>query len=133
MISALIKRGKAVDSLNANKASSYVIKNEFIEKAKAVIDDAVPNRDRPLLEDEAKALLKSIGIAVPEHFVAQDKDDAFHAANTIGWPVAMKIVSPDIIHKSDVGGVKLNIKNKDELYSAFDTMMEDIAKRQMAQ
>lgn len=129
VISALIKRGKAVDSLNANKASSYVIKNEFIEKAKAVIDDAVPNRDRPLLEDEAKALLKSIGIAVPEHFVAQDKDDAFHAANTIGWPVAMKIVSPDIIHKSDVGGVKLNIKNKDELYSAFDTMMEDIAKK----
>ncbi|MBI5180912.1 MAG: acetate--CoA ligase family protein, partial [Nitrospirae bacterium] len=76
-----------------------------------------------------KALLKTIGIAVPEHFVAQDKDDALHAANTIGWPVAMKIVSPDILHKSDVGGVKLNIKNKDELYIAFDAMMEDIAKK----
>ena len=129
VISALIKRGKAVNSLNANKASSYVIKNKFIEKAKAVIDDAVPNRDRPLLEDEAKALLKTIGIIVPEHFVAQDKDDALHAANTMGWPIAMKIVSPDILHKSDVGGVKLNIKNKDELYSAFDAMMEDITKK----
>jgi acetyl-CoA synthetase (ADP-forming) len=41
----------------------------------------------------------------------------------------MKIVSPDILHKSDVGGVKLNIKNKDELYSAFDSMMDDIAKK----
>ncbi len=129
VISALMKRGKAIDSLNINRASSYVIKNEFIEKAKAVIDDAVPNRDRPLLEDEAKALLKTIGIAVPEHFVAQDKDEALHAANTIGWPIVMKIVSPDIIHKSDVGGVKLNIKNKEELYSAFDAMMEDIAKK----
>lgn len=129
VISALIKRGRSVNSLNTNRASSYVIKNEFIEKAKAVIDDAVPNRDRPLLEDEAKALLKTIGIAVPEHFVAQDKDDALHAANTIGWPIAMKIVSPDILHKSDVGGVKLNIKNKDELYSAFDAMMDDIAKK----
>lgn len=129
VISALMKRGRSVNSLNANKASSYVIKNEFIEKAKAVIDDAVPNRDRPLLEDEAKALLKTMGITVPEHFVAQDKEDAVHAANTIGWPIAMKIVSPDILHKSDVGGVKLNIKNKDELYIAFDAMMDDIAKK----
>ena len=132
VISALMKRGRSVNSLNANRASSYEIKNETIEKAKTVLDDAVPNRDRPFTEDEAKALLKTIGIAVPEHFVAQDKEDALHAANTIGWPIAMKIVSPDILHKSDVGGVKLNIKNKDELYSAFDAMMDDIAKRQMA-
>jgi len=41
----------------------------------------------------------------------------------------MKIVSPDILHKSDVGGVKLNIKNKEELYSAFDSMMDDVAKK----
>ncbi len=129
VISALMKRGRSVNSLNTNRAPSYVIKNEFIEKARSVIDDAVPNRDRPLLEDEAKALLKTIGIAVPEHFVAQEKEDAFHAANTIGWPVAMKIVSPDILHKSDVGGVKLNIKNKEELYKAFDAMMEDVAKK----
>ncbi len=129
VIGALVKRGKILQSTGAIGAGSPRPYNGLIERAKAIIDDAVPNKDRPFTEDEAKALLKAIGIPVPEHFVAQNKEDAFHAANTIGWPVAMKIVSPDILHKSDVGGVRLNIQNREELYNAYDAMMKDIEKK----
>ena len=74
-----------------------------------------------LSERESKLELKKYGIEVPEEYVVTEKDQLDEIE--IEYPVAAKIVSPDILHKSDVGGVKLNIQNREELRVAFDEVI----------
>ena len=62
-----------------------------------------------LREDEALALLKACGIPTPDYAVVRDEEEAVKAAEQIGYPVAAKIISPQIVHKTDVGGVILSI------------------------
>jgi len=76
-----------------------------------------------LAEDETKALLAAFGVAVPGSILAATRDAAVQAAERTGFPVAMKIRSPDISHKSDVGGVRLNLQNAQMVASAFDDML----------
>lgn len=79
---------------------------------------------RALLEHEAREALSAYGIQnVPGEFNV-DKSSAIACANKIGYPVVLKIVSPDIVHKSDAGGVKVNLKNDEELSAAYDAMMD---------
>lgn len=72
-----------------------------------------------LTEHEAKKLLAKYGIPVTEGSIAKSADEAASIASSLGFPVVMKISSPDISHKSDVGGVVLNVKKEDvkEVYS----------------
>src|SRR5665811_1440766 len=63
---------------------------------------------RPLLETEAKELLKEYGIPVPDFKLIKSEDEIIGLAKEINFPIVMKIVSPDIIHKTDAGGVKIN-------------------------
>lgn len=83
-------------------------------------------RDR-LLEPEAMTLLKENGIPVPPFAFARSEDDAAKMAAELGFPVVVKVVSPQIVHKSDVGGVMLNLKSEDEVRGAF-RKMEEIGK-----
>lgn len=81
-----------------------------------------------LSEHASKAILKEHGISVPEEYVAKSETEALKAAKTIGYPLVLKIDSPDIPHKTDIGGVKLGIKNDAELKNAFNEIMNN-AKR----
>ena len=84
-----------------------------------------------LSEPEAKSVLAAYGIpVVATRLVAPTAEAALAAAQAIGWPVALKIVSPDITHKSDVGGVALDIANPAALRAAALAMLERIAQRQ---
>ena len=84
-----------------------------------------------LTEPEAKAVLAAYGIpVVATRFTAPDADAALAAAQSIGWPVALKIVSPDISHKSDVGGVALDIADEPALRAAVLAMLARITQRQ---
>ena len=74
-------------------------------------------------EAYAKAVLRAYDFTVPPGQVAGDAEQAVEAADKIGYPVAIKIVSPDIIHKSDVDGVKLNLDSPQAVRDAFDLMM----------
>ena len=56
--------------------------------------------------------------------LAEISDEAVALAEQIGYPVVMKIASPDILHKSDIGGVRLGIENRDAVTEAFDEMMQ---------
>ncbi|MDO8728037.1 MAG: acetate--CoA ligase family protein [Candidatus Methanoperedens sp.] len=80
-----------------------------------------------LTEHETKKVLSKYGIMVTQESLAKSSDEAFSIASTIGFPVAMKISSPDISHKSDVGGVVLNIK-KEDVKTAFSDMISRIKK-----
>jgi acetyl coenzyme A synthetase (ADP forming)-like protein len=79
---------------------------------------------RTLIGDiKAKQILSAYGFRIPEGHLANTNDEAVEIAGRIGYPVAIKIVSPDIIHKSDLGGVKLHLSTTDDVRDAFDLMM----------
>jgi acyl-CoA synthetase (NDP forming) len=72
-----------------------------------------------LTDSEMYRVLHSYGFSQPRSLMARTSEDAVAAAKGIGYPVAMKIVSPQILHKSDIGGVKLNLNGKKEVENAF--------------
>jgi len=80
-------------------------------------------------EVAAKEILRAYEFDVPPGFHALTREEAVEAAERIGFPVAMKIVSPDIIHKSDIGGVRLNLDSAEAVRDAFDLMMLRIRQR----
>ncbi len=80
-------------------------------------------------EVKAKEVLRAYNFNVPAGAMAVNVDEAIDIAERVGYPVAMKIVSPDIIHKSDLGGVKLNLINRFALRDAYDLMMLRIKQR----
>jgi succinyl-CoA synthetase beta subunit len=73
-----------------------------------------------LTEREAKDFLSAHGIATTRERLAPDRESAVRAAQTLGWPVVMKIESPDIPHKTEVGGVQLGIRDEAAVRAAFD-------------
>ncbi|MCR8433142.1 MAG: acetate--CoA ligase family protein [Candidatus Korarchaeota archaeon] len=84
---------------------------------------------RALTELEAKAFLEKYGIPFPKRDLAQNENEAIKISQKIGYPVVLKVVSPDIIHKTDVGGVKIGINSDDELREAFRDIMETVKRK----
>jgi acetyl coenzyme A synthetase (ADP forming)-like protein len=72
---------------------------------------------------EARTIMEAYGIAIPESKLARNPEEAVTIAERIGYPVVMKIASPDILHKTDIGGVKLNIMEATDVRDAFDLLM----------
>lgn len=81
-----------------------------------------------LSEYDSLCYLQEYGVAIPPQAVAATKEEAVEEAEKLGYPLSVKIHSAQIQHKSDVGGVKLNIRNDEELKAAFDTIMENCCK-----
>lgn len=127
---------RAVRSLGA-MASYLNIKNSYEEDIpnRFVIDrDLIQNIIRTaaeegrtsLTESEGKTILQAYDIKIPRKELASSADEAVKVADAIGYPVVMKISSPDIAHKTDVGGVSLNLQNEQEIRTAYSAMMEKI-------
>jgi len=91
-----------------------------------LIENALKEGRTWLYEDEAKLLCSLYGIPVAKSKVARSKEEAIKIAKEIGFPIVMKIVSPDVLHKSDVGGVKVNVKNEEELIKAYDEIVTNV-------
>jgi len=77
---------------------------------------------RHLLEPEVLSLLEDYGIHVPRHILIHNEDEALKAAISLGWPVVMKVVSLDIIHKTESGGVFLDLRNEKQVSEAFSQL-----------
>jgi acyl-CoA synthetase (NDP forming) len=96
-----------------------------------VNSDALPSRDLSahlksptMSEFDSKSLLRDAGIWLPEEVLVTNRDALDAAIARIGLPLVMKIQSPDIPHKSEVGGVRVNIATKGEAFAAYQTMLE---------
>lgn len=89
--------------------------------------DAVPNMKEgvsiALSEHESKLLLAKYGVPIPEEYIATSATQAMELCDKIGYPVVLKIESADILHKSDLGGVMLGIKDKEEVKMAYEAIM----------
>ena len=90
--------------------------------ARRTILNAIASSKSTLTEPEAKSVLAAYGIPVVETRVASNAANAEQAAIDLGFPVALKVLSPDISHKSDVGGVMLNLQTADEVRSAAEAI-----------
>jgi len=92
--------------------------------------DKVRKEGRTILtEIEAKELLKQAGINVIETRLATSREEALSMSKKMGFPVALKITSPDVVHKSDAGGVKLNLETEEQAGQAYDDIIAAV-KRQ---
>ena len=83
-----------------------------------------------LTELESKQILKEVGINTTEIELARSREEAVAHSQELGFPVVLKIVSPDILHKTDVGGVKLSLNNKEDVGNAYDEIISAIKKHQ---
>jgi len=97
-----------------------------LAKALALRDAALGEERRLLTQDETRELLVAFALPVPESIAAASRAAAVAAAEKIGFPVVLKIHSPDVTHKSDVGGVRLSLQNADMVASAFDDTMRHV-------
>jgi acetyl coenzyme A synthetase (ADP forming)-like protein len=87
---------------------------------RATIDAVRADHRTALVEAEARAIAEVVGLRVPQTQLARNSDEAVAIAQRIGYPVVFKIASPDILHKSDIGGVKVGIANDADARDAFD-------------
>lgn len=87
-----------------------------------LLDTAKKEFRSSLSEEEGRSILSAYGIPVPSEYQVTDREAAAAAAERIGYPVVMKIMSPDIHHKTDIGGVILNVGTADAAREAYDTL-----------
>jgi acetyl-CoA synthetase (ADP-forming) len=93
-----------------------------------IIAQARSENRTALLESEAKIIMTEFGVSVPKFQLATNEKEAAQIAEQIGFPVVAKIVSPEIIHKSDAGGVKVGLKTPADVEAAYKTIMENAKK-----
>ena len=89
-----------------------------------VLKNKIESNQIVLTEFESKELLQEIGIQIPAQKLTSSKEETISAAEEIGYPVVMKLIAEDIVHKSDTGAVKLNLKSKDEVEVAYNELMK---------
>jgi len=94
-----------------------------VETIRKVIAQARQEGRLLLGDSEARLILEACGIKGPRTALARTPEEAVAIAEEIGYPVVMKIASPDIIHKTDIGGVKLNIQSPSEVRDTFDLLV----------
>jgi acetyltransferase len=97
-----------------------------VESARMIIEGVFQEKRKILGEMESKALLSAFHIPVAPTMVARSPNEALLIAQQLGFPVAMKINSPDITHKSDVGGVVLNLTNAQDVRAAYHVIIENV-------
>lgn len=130
-ISYLVRFRQHQTQLLQSAAASGALDAETIAIATAnacAIRNTARAAGRTLLSpQESLALLAAFGIVVPSERVAHDRDSAVAAAQALGFPVALKILSATITHKTDVGGVRLQLANSRQVANAFDEMLEAVS------
>jgi acetate---CoA ligase (ADP-forming) len=111
-------RKEVPDILSSSKPSARKTLDKVLKQAKGAALDEVAS----------KALLKAYGIPVSQEAIAQTAADAVKIARRIGFPVVAKVVSADILHKSDIGGVVLNLNSAAEVKKAFNDITARVKK-----
>ncbi len=102
------------------KYSSFKVDRSTIQK----VFNKIRNDGRVTIGDaESREILSAYGITIPQSHIAETPDQAITFANKIGYPVVLKIASPEILHKTDIGGVKVNLQNAEDVRDAFELMV----------
>jgi 4-hydroxybutyryl-CoA synthetase (ADP-forming) len=117
---------KWIDTSSVKASTLQFTKDK--EKVRSIFDNVRRQGRANLLEEEGYEVLRAYGFPTPKSILAATEEEGVRAGNEIGYPVVMKIASPDIIHKSDAGGVKVGVKTDEELRASFRSIMENAKK-----
>ncbi|MDI7258327.1 MAG: acetate--CoA ligase family protein [Thermodesulfobacteriota bacterium] len=121
-LNALVRYSRFLETYDDGKV--LVISTSTDNRQK--IDKFLTNPSQILTEDEGKEILSYYGIPIPLEGLGRNLDEIKVIVSRIGYPVALKIISPQIQHKTELGGVRLNIKNEKELGRAYEEIMENL-------
>ncbi|TBR09833.1 MAG: acyl-CoA synthetase [Candidatus Nitrosotenuis sp.] len=98
-----------------------------------IFEETIKTDHKVITEETSKSILKTYGVKVPPYALVNSADEAVKAAKKIGYPLVMKIVSPQILHKTDVGGVKVGIDNDKDVRKTFTDMYGRLSKKKGVQ
>ena len=124
-MASLCEYGDTLTSYQAKTNFLFNWENKAKKAGRQIIDNARKDGRNVLLEHEAKQLIKLHGAPVNADLIATTEDEAVKLAKKIDGKVVLKIVSPDILHKSDAGGVKVDLETEEEIRTAFQKIMEN--------
>jgi len=130
---AAVKTIKAMcDYVRWKQRPRRVVKMFSVNRRKVenIIDRHLRQGIRDVGESESKEILEAYGFVTPKGSIATTADQAVSIADQLGYPIVLKIWSPDISHKSDVGGVKIGLNSAKDVRDAFDLMMYRIPQKQ---
>jgi 3-hydroxypropionyl-CoA synthetase (ADP-forming) len=99
------------------------------EKVQKIFDDIYSNKEKVITEELAKQVLSEYGVIVPKYSLVKSAEDAEIEAGKVGFPLVAKIVSPEILHKTDVRGVKVGLKNQADVKDTFNDMYGRLSKQ----
>lgn len=99
------------------------------QRVQEIFDTIISNKDKVITEESAKEILTAYGIKVPMYALVKTESEAAEKAKKIGFPLVAKVVSPEILHKTDVMGVKVGLSSEAEVTEAFADMQERLSKR----
>lgn len=106
--------------------TSLATELQILTKISQIISTAIKEGRKSLLETEAKNVCTECGIPVTKFELAESEAEALEFAAKIGYPVVLKIVSPDVIHKSDVGGVIVDLKDRNETQNGYKQILRNV-------
>ncbi len=109
----------------AQATAEYKRYDDVDEAAARKIIAKIRAENRNMTEVESKDIFRAYGLPVADTRLATTEDEAVQLAEAIGYPVVLKIASPDILHKSDAGGVKVNIKSAEEVRAAYNEILKN--------
>jgi len=98
------------------------------QKIQSIVESSKGN-PKVITEESSKEILGEYGIKVPKYALVTSSDEAMQKSKEIGFPLVAKIVSPDILHKTDVDGVKVGLSSEEEVKKAFDDMFNRLKKK----
>ncbi len=128
--SATILKDSGVPLLSTGRYACSTLKKVFdfatfeYEDIGVAIPEKTHSKTVTLSEYESLCYLRDNGVTIPPMEIAASGEEAVEKAKSLGYPLSVKVNSCDILHKSDIGGVKLNIKDSEELVKAFDDIIE---------
>jgi succinyl-CoA synthetase beta subunit len=100
-----------------------------LHECETIIQKALKEGQSSLLMDESQQICSYHHIPTPKSQVATNEDEAVNKAKEMGFPVVMKIISPQILHKSDVGGVVLNISEEKQLRNEYEKLIDEVRRK----
>ncbi|MGA9149469.1 MAG: acetate--CoA ligase family protein [Candidatus Nitrosopolaris sp.] len=99
------------------------------QRVQEIFDTIISNKDKVITEESAKEILTAYGIKVPMYALVKTESEAAEKAKKIGFPLVAKVVSPEILHKTDVMGVRVGLSSEAEVIETFADMQERLSKR----
>ncbi len=120
---ALFRRKKGLERLS--KVEDEEKPDIPLDEIRDIVDSAIDEDRYILFEDEGRRILELAGIPMAKGEIVKTLEGSVEAAERIGYPVVLKVVSEDIVHKSDAGGIALNLENREELIDAYQAIISN--------